>query len=219
MQEIKSIFLPLHFTTIFSPSHFIILHFSNFPPFSKLITKLITTIFLQNSLSRVSTFSLCASTKTCKFLCLYLHLYVCNLVRVLFHYSVFVFFCVSLVHTYFRYRDENAEPSMYSDGGGRRRRDRSPTPVLLGSGREANYRNRLVKSAGDMEVKEMWRTVAGGDSEVYFTLISQREREREIEWIVRNITVYIYISFYEVWLIFSVMYIFLWFFNNLSLFS
>lgn len=54
---------------------------------------------------------------------------------------------------------------MYSDGGGCRRRDRSPTPVLLASGREANYRNRLVKSAGDMEMKEMWRTVAGGDSE------------------------------------------------------
>ncbi|KAL8112744.1 hypothetical protein AgCh_020159 [Apium graveolens] len=63
------------------------------------------------------------------------------------------------------YRDENAEPSICSGGGGFRRRDRSPTPVLLSSGREANYRNRLVKSAGDMEVKEMWRTVAGGDSE------------------------------------------------------
>ncbi|KAK1375020.1 IIS transcription factor [Heracleum sosnowskyi] len=63
------------------------------------------------------------------------------------------------------YLDENAEPSMYSDGGGRRRRDRSPTPVLLSSGREASYRNRLVKSASDMEVKEMWHTVAGGDSE------------------------------------------------------
>ena len=82
---------------------------------------------------------------------------------------VFSCFCVC-----FRSDDENDEPVMCSDDGGGRRH-RSPTPVLL----ESNHRERLVKSAGDADVKEMWRTVAGGDSEVYFTLISHRERERE----------------------------------------
>ncbi|KAL1829900.1 protein IWS1 homolog 1 [Daucus carota subsp. sativus] len=59
------------------------------------------------------------------------------------------------------YDDENDEPVMCSDDGGGGRRRRSPTPVLL----ESNHRERLVKSAGDADVKEMWRTVAGGDSE------------------------------------------------------
>ncbi|WOG90042.1 hypothetical protein DCAR_0209283 [Daucus carota subsp. sativus] len=71
---------------------------------------------------------------------------------------LFVFSCFCVC---FRYDDENDEPVMCSDDGGGGRRRRSPTPVLL----ESNHRERLVKSAGDADVKEMWRTVAGGDSE------------------------------------------------------